>query len=77
MKKQGNKQDLIEAAIARSIDWKYVEKMDKVRHKITNYILDKKNPLGYRGMDEKSYLRDRTTAESYADRQEKFRIYGL
>ena len=77
MQKQGNKQDRIEAAMSRSIDWKYVEEIDKVRNKITNCVLDKRGPLGYKEIDENSYWKYKTNNESFAERKERYRIYGL
>ena len=77
MQKQEDKQDRIEAAISRAIDWKYVEEIDKVRDKVTNYVIDKHSPLGYREIDEEWYLKNRKTQEDYSDRIERYRIYGL
>ena len=77
MQKQENKQDRIEAAISRAIDWKYVEKIDKIKDKVHNYIIDKKNPLGYSELKENTFRNRRRTHESFEDRKEIFRIYGL
>jgi integrase len=77
MQKQGDKQDRIDKAIARAIDWKYVEEIDIVRNKITSYKIDENSPLGYREMDEEEYIRTRSTFESFEERKERYRIYGL
>ena len=43
MQEHGDKQDRIDQAISRKIDWKYVEKINKVRHDILDVILEKKS----------------------------------
>ena len=43
MQEHGDKQDRIYQAISRKIDWKYVEKINKVRHDILDIILEKKS----------------------------------
>ena len=77
MQKQGDKQDRIDKAIDRAIDWKYVEEIDKVKNKITSYKIDEKSPLGYREMEEEEYLKTRKTQEDWNERKERYRIYGL
>jgi integrase len=77
MQKQEDKQDRIDKAINKAIDWKYVEEIDKVRNKITSYRKDKNSPLGYREIDEEEFLRTRKTQEDWNDRKERYRIYGL
>ena len=77
MQKKEDKQDRIDKAIDRAIDWKYVEEIDKVKNKITNYVIDENSPLGYREMDEEWYLKNKKTQEDYSDRIERYRIYGL
>ena len=38
-----DKQDRIDKAISRRIEWSYVEKIDKARHDILDVILDEKS----------------------------------
>ena len=42
MQEHGDKQDCIEEAIGRRIEWKYIEKIEKARHEILDCIFDKK-----------------------------------
>ena len=77
MQKQEDKQDRIDKAIAKAIDWKYVEEIDRVRNKITSYKIDENSPLGYRETNEEEHLKTRKTQEDWNDRKERYRIYGL
>ena len=77
MQKQEDKQDRIDRAIERAVDWKYVEEIDKIKNKIANYAIDNHSPLGYREMDEEWYMKNRKSHETYSERIERYRIYGL